>query len=158
MKTPWCLQCFKWLHCHSFRMCVKTSHQSILHYFSLEWVLAIDHFSDGYSKPICWFSSILWDQDVWLSFVCKIGLIFYASYLLCFVIGLQGLPQVLLFRVQFLKEALLLPALSNRDEKVISGLACLMSEIGQAVCSLFFLFLFCIEREIYTYSPMCFHY
>lgn len=69
-----------------------------------------------------------------LPFLCKIGM-FFASYLLRIVIGLQGLPQVLLFRVQFLKEALLLPALTNGDEKVIGGLACLMSEIGQAVCS-----------------------
>ncbi|KAG9450046.1 hypothetical protein H6P81_010011 [Aristolochia fimbriata] len=44
---------------------------------------------------------------------------------------IKGLPQVLLSRVQFLREALLLPALANRDEKVIGGLACLMSEIGQ---------------------------
>ncbi|KAL3813945.1 hypothetical protein ACJIZ3_015213 [Penstemon smallii] len=44
----------------------------------------------------------------------------------------EGLPQVLLCRIGFLKEALLLPALKNGDEKVIGGLACLMSEIGQA--------------------------
>uniref|UniRef100_A0A5B7BA30 Putative importin-13 isoform X2 n=1 Tax=Davidia involucrata TaxID=16924 RepID=A0A5B7BA30_DAVIN len=44
----------------------------------------------------------------------------------------EGLPQVLLFRVGFLKEVLLMPALANGDEKVIGGLACLMSEIGQA--------------------------
>ncbi|XP_058004668.1 transportin MOS14 isoform X3 [Hevea brasiliensis] len=49
----------------------------------------------------------------------------------------EGLPQVLLCRVHFLKDTLLLPALSNGDEKVISGLACLMSEIGQAAPSLF---------------------
>ncbi|KAJ9189816.1 hypothetical protein P3X46_001068 [Hevea brasiliensis] len=48
----------------------------------------------------------------------------------------EGLPQILLCRVHFLKETLLLPALSNRNEKVISGLACLMSEIGQAAPSL----------------------
>ncbi|CBI21232.3 hypothetical protein VitviT2T_022090 [Vitis vinifera] len=48
----------------------------------------------------------------------------------------EGLPQVLLCRIQFLKEVLLLPALNNGDEKVISGLACLMSEIGQAAPSL----------------------
>lgn len=47
----------------------------------------------------------------------------------------EGLPQVLLFRIQYLKE-ILLPALRNGDEKVICGLACLMSEIGQAVPSL----------------------
>ncbi|KAF3435348.1 hypothetical protein FNV43_RR22435 [Rhamnella rubrinervis] len=48
----------------------------------------------------------------------------------------EGLPQVLLCRVHFLKEALLLPALSNGDEKVIGGLACLLSEIGQAAPAL----------------------
>ncbi|KAL5581494.1 hypothetical protein UlMin_013936 [Ulmus minor] len=48
----------------------------------------------------------------------------------------EGLPQVLLCRVHFLKEALLVPALNNRDEKVIGGLACLLSEIGQAAPSL----------------------
>ncbi|KAJ4729616.1 Transportin like [Melia azedarach] len=44
----------------------------------------------------------------------------------------EGLPRVLLCRVPFLKELLLLPALTDGDEKVIGGLACLMSEIGQA--------------------------
>ncbi|KAJ6343533.1 hypothetical protein OIU76_005302 [Salix suchowensis] len=48
----------------------------------------------------------------------------------------EGLPQVLLPRVHFLKEVLLISALSSRDEKVISGLSCLMSEIGQAAPSL----------------------
>ncbi|KAK4804792.1 hypothetical protein SAY86_004609 [Trapa natans] len=48
----------------------------------------------------------------------------------------EGLPQVLLCRVQFLKEALLLPALVNGNEKVIGGLASLLSEIGQAAPSL----------------------
>ncbi|XP_068665296.1 transportin MOS14 isoform X2 [Aristolochia californica] len=48
----------------------------------------------------------------------------------------EGLPQVLLSRVQFLREVLLLPALTSRDEKVIGGLACLMSEIGQAAPAL----------------------
>ncbi|GAB4848593.1 hypothetical protein Ancab_003300 [Ancistrocladus abbreviatus] len=48
----------------------------------------------------------------------------------------EELPQVLLYRVQFLKDALLLPALSSGDEKVVSGLACLMSETGQAAPSL----------------------
>ncbi|XP_026666278.2 transportin-3 isoform X4 [Phoenix dactylifera] len=48
----------------------------------------------------------------------------------------EGLPQVLLFRIQYLKEILLLPALLNRDEKVIGGLAGLMSEIGQAAPAL----------------------
>ncbi|XP_022759430.1 uncharacterized protein LOC111305831 isoform X8 [Durio zibethinus] len=45
----------------------------------------------------------------------------------------EGLPQVLLCRVPFLREMLLLPALTGGDEKVVAGLACLMSEIGQAV-------------------------
>ncbi|KAK6155333.1 hypothetical protein DH2020_009581 [Rehmannia glutinosa] len=44
----------------------------------------------------------------------------------------EGLPQVLLCRIGFLKEALLFPALKSGNEKVIAGLACLMSEIGQA--------------------------
>ncbi|KAI3916887.1 hypothetical protein MKW98_014348 [Papaver atlanticum] len=48
----------------------------------------------------------------------------------------EGLPQVLLFRVPFLREVLLLPALASGDEKVIGGLACLMSEIGQAAPAL----------------------
>ncbi|KAI4348420.1 hypothetical protein L6164_009146 [Bauhinia variegata] len=48
----------------------------------------------------------------------------------------EGLPQVLLCRVHYLKEILLLPALTRGDEKVIGGLACLMSEIGQAAPSL----------------------
>ncbi|XP_020245625.1 LOW QUALITY PROTEIN: importin-13 [Asparagus officinalis] len=48
----------------------------------------------------------------------------------------EGLPQVLLFRIQYLRDRLLQPALANRDEKIIAGLACLMSEIGQAAPSL----------------------
>ncbi|XP_042502034.1 transportin MOS14 isoform X4 [Macadamia integrifolia] len=48
----------------------------------------------------------------------------------------EWLPQVLLYRVPFLKEVLLLPALTSGDEKVIGGLACLMSEIGQAAPAL----------------------
>ncbi|XP_048134614.1 transportin MOS14 isoform X3 [Rhodamnia argentea] len=44
----------------------------------------------------------------------------------------EGLPPVLLSRIYFLKEMLLLPALTNGDEKVIGGLARLLSEIGQA--------------------------
>ncbi|OVA17318.1 Exportin-1/Importin-beta-like [Macleaya cordata] len=48
----------------------------------------------------------------------------------------EGLPQVLLYRVPFLKEVLLLPALTSGDEKIIGGLACLMSEIGQAAPAL----------------------
>ncbi|PKA56913.1 hypothetical protein AXF42_Ash002216 [Apostasia shenzhenica] len=47
----------------------------------------------------------------------------------------EALPQVLLHRVQYLKD-MLLPALNSRDEKVIGGLACLMSEIGQAAPAL----------------------
>ncbi|KAL2939584.1 Transportin MOS14 [Bienertia sinuspersici] len=41
----------------------------------------------------------------------------------------EELPQVLLCRVQLLKDVLLLPALGNGDEKIVSGIACLMSEI-----------------------------
>ncbi|KAI3811873.1 hypothetical protein L1987_16569 [Smallanthus sonchifolius] len=47
----------------------------------------------------------------------------------------EGLPQVLICKVGFLKEVLL-RAFSGGDEKVISGIACLMSEIGQAAPSL----------------------
>ncbi|XP_061372363.1 transportin MOS14 isoform X2 [Gastrolobium bilobum] len=48
----------------------------------------------------------------------------------------EGVPQILLCRVHYLKEALLLPALNRGDLKVIGGLACLLSEIGQAAPSL----------------------
>ncbi|KNA10892.1 hypothetical protein SOVF_140110 isoform B [Spinacia oleracea] len=48
----------------------------------------------------------------------------------------EELPQVLLCRVQFLKDVLLLPALGSGDEKIVSGIACLLSEIGQAAPSL----------------------
>ncbi|KAK3013716.1 hypothetical protein RJ639_008424 [Escallonia herrerae] len=48
----------------------------------------------------------------------------------------EALPQVLLCRVGFLKEALLLPAINSGDEKVIGGLAYLMSEIGHSAPSL----------------------
>ncbi|KAL5724540.1 hypothetical protein ACHQM5_007785 [Ranunculus cassubicifolius] len=48
----------------------------------------------------------------------------------------EELPQVLLYRVLFLKEVLLLPALSRGDETVLSGLSCLLSEIGQAAPAL----------------------
>ncbi|XP_039172284.1 transportin MOS14 isoform X2 [Eucalyptus grandis] len=48
----------------------------------------------------------------------------------------EGLPPVLLSRIHFLKEMLLLPALTNGDEKVIGGLARLLSEIGQAAPAL----------------------
>ncbi|KAB1211378.1 Transportin-3 [Morella rubra] len=58
------------------------------------------------------------------------------SYIIPIEDSLLGLPQVLLCRVHFLKEVLLLPALSTGDEKVIGGLACLLSEIGQAAPSL----------------------
>ncbi|XP_074582171.1 transportin MOS14-like isoform X2 [Curcuma longa] len=48
----------------------------------------------------------------------------------------EGLPQVLLIRIQYLKDVLLRSAILNKDEKIISGLACLMSEIGQAAPAL----------------------
>ncbi|KAL0732764.1 hypothetical protein Bca4012_008973 [Brassica carinata] len=44
----------------------------------------------------------------------------------------EDLPRVLLYKVQLLRDTLLKPALINDDPKVVSGLACLMSEIGQA--------------------------
>ncbi|KAK7336215.1 hypothetical protein VNO77_16749 [Canavalia gladiata] len=48
----------------------------------------------------------------------------------------EGVPQILLCRVRYLKEVLLFPALARGDMKVIGGLACLLSEIGQAAPSL----------------------
>ncbi|KAK7396024.1 hypothetical protein VNO78_16713 [Psophocarpus tetragonolobus] len=48
----------------------------------------------------------------------------------------EGVPQILLCRVHYLKEVLLFPALTRGDMKVIGGLACLLSEIGQAAPSL----------------------
>ncbi|KAL5058902.1 hypothetical protein RYX36_030506 [Vicia faba] len=48
----------------------------------------------------------------------------------------EGVPQILLCRVHYLKEVLLFPALNRGDIKVIGGLACLLSEIGQAGPSL----------------------
>ncbi|XP_027188438.1 transportin MOS14 isoform X3 [Cicer arietinum] len=48
----------------------------------------------------------------------------------------EGVPQILLCRVHYLKEVLLFPALNMGDMKVIGGLACLLSEIGQAAPSL----------------------
>ncbi|XP_055802816.1 transportin MOS14 isoform X2 [Solanum dulcamara] len=57
--------------------------------------------------------------------------------LLSFVFNsLQCIPQVLLCKVGFLRDALLLPALNSGDETVISGLACFLSEIGHAAPSL----------------------
>lgn len=78
---------------------------------------------------------------------------FTFSYTWLFLLP-QELPQVLLCRVHFLKEALLLPALSNRDEKVIGGLACLLSEIGQAVSIIYeCLFrIFCILKVFFNYE------
>lgn len=70
-----------------------------------------------------------------------------------FFLLFQGLPQVLLCRVHFLKEVLLLPALSSGDEKVIGGLACLMSEIGQAV-SFFFICLHVPQYKIVPYLAL----
>ncbi|KAG5100999.1 hypothetical protein JHK82_046051 [Glycine max] len=48
----------------------------------------------------------------------------------------EGVPQILLCRVHYLKEVLLFPARSRGDIKVMGGLACLLSEIGQAAPSL----------------------
>ncbi|KAL9264128.1 Transportin MOS14-like protein [Drosera capensis] len=48
----------------------------------------------------------------------------------------EELPQVLLSRVQYLKDVLLMPALTSGNEEVVGGLACLMSETGQAAPSL----------------------
>lgn len=46
---------------------------------------------------------------------------------------MQGLPQVLLPRMLDVKDVLLMPALAAREENVVSGLANLMAELGQAV-------------------------
>ncbi|XP_078433747.1 ARM repeat superfamily protein [Wolffia australiana] len=48
----------------------------------------------------------------------------------------EGVPQVFLYRIHYLKEVLLIPALKARNEKVIGGLACLLAEIGQAAPAL----------------------
>lgn len=48
----------------------------------------------------------------------------------------ECIPQVLLCKVGFLRDVLLLPALNSGDETVISGLACFLSEIGHAAPSL----------------------
>lgn len=45
----------------------------------------------------------------------------------------QGLPQVLLPRMLNVKDVLLIPALAAGDESIISGVASLMAELGQAV-------------------------
>lgn len=45
----------------------------------------------------------------------------------------QGLPQVLLPRMLNVKDVLLIPALAAGDESIISGIASLMAELGQAV-------------------------
>ncbi|KAK4367317.1 hypothetical protein RND71_011109 [Anisodus tanguticus] len=48
----------------------------------------------------------------------------------------ECIPQVLLCKVGFLRDVLLLPALNSGDETVISGLACFLSEIGHAAPAL----------------------
>ncbi|MCD9643797.1 Importin-13, partial [Datura stramonium] len=52
------------------------------------------------------------------------------------IISALCIPQVLLCKVGFLRDVLLLPALNSGDETVISGLACFLSEIGHAAPSL----------------------
>ncbi|KAL2319410.1 hypothetical protein Fmac_028379 [Flemingia macrophylla] len=47
-----------------------------------------------------------------------------------------GVPQILLCRVHYLKEVLIFPTLTRGDIKVIGGVSCLLSEIGQAAPSL----------------------
>ncbi|MCO5587429.1 hypothetical protein L7F22_041378 [Adiantum nelumboides] len=44
----------------------------------------------------------------------------------------EALPQALVLRMQWFKDALLLPAINNKNDRAISGLACLLSEVGQA--------------------------
>uniref|UniRef100_A0A7I4A443 Exportin-1/Importin-beta-like domain-containing protein n=1 Tax=Physcomitrium patens TaxID=3218 RepID=A0A7I4A443_PHYPA len=48
----------------------------------------------------------------------------------------EGLPQVLLPRMLDVKDVLLMPALAAREENVVSGLANLMAELGQAAPAL----------------------
>ncbi|AQK57551.1 ARM repeat superfamily protein [Zea mays] len=48
----------------------------------------------------------------------------------------QELPEAFLSKTPYIREALLLPALANRNEKIIAGLACLMCEVGQAAPAL----------------------
>uniref|UniRef100_J3N8V9 Exportin-1/Importin-beta-like domain-containing protein n=1 Tax=Oryza brachyantha TaxID=4533 RepID=J3N8V9_ORYBR len=48
----------------------------------------------------------------------------------------QDLPQAFLIKMPYIREALLLPALSNRSEKIIAGLVCLICEVGQAAPAL----------------------
>ncbi|GJN04681.1 hypothetical protein PR202_ga22246 [Eleusine coracana subsp. coracana] len=45
----------------------------------------------------------------------------------------EELPQAFLSKMPYIREVLLLPALANRSEKIIAGLACLMCEVGQAI-------------------------
>ncbi|KAF8775876.1 hypothetical protein HU200_004124 [Digitaria exilis] len=57
----------------------------------------------------------------------------------------QELPEAFLSKMPYIREVLLLPALTNRSDKIIAGLACLMCEVGQAVrfLSLCFSIMFC---------------
>uniref|UniRef100_K3ZH68 Exportin-1/Importin-beta-like domain-containing protein n=1 Tax=Setaria italica TaxID=4555 RepID=K3ZH68_SETIT len=48
----------------------------------------------------------------------------------------QELPEAFLSKMPYIREVLLLPALANRSEKIIAGLACLMCEVGQAAPAL----------------------
>jgi hypothetical protein len=61
---------------------------------------------------------------------------------MCAAICWQELPEAFLSKTPYIREVLLLPALANRSEKIIAGLACLMCEVGQAVrfVSLYILF------------------
>jgi hypothetical protein len=62
--------------------------------------------------------------------------------LICAAICWQEIPEAFLSKTPYIREVLLLPALANRSEKIIAGLACLMCEVGQAVrfVSLYILF------------------
>lgn len=44
----------------------------------------------------------------------------------------EALPQILLSRMQSFREGLLLPAIANKNERIVGGLACLLAELGQA--------------------------
>jgi len=52
---------------------------------------------------------------------------------MCAAVCWQELPEAFLSKTPYIREVLLLPALANRSEKIIAGLACLMCEVGQAV-------------------------
>ena len=61
---------------------------------------------------------------------------------MCAAVCWQELPEAFLGKTPYIREVLLLPALANRSEKIIAGLACLMCEVGQAVRFFFTIYTF----------------